>query len=242
MACAHVQTVSKNTTSGVTSLTTAAITTTSGNLIVAAYSTDENVTPFQATITDSKSNTYVDNHSFAHNGAGAFDIAVGIAYAKNITGGASHTFTVNNTGSQFVAIGASEFSGADTTAPADTAKPSTTGNSTACDPGAMAPGSTGDLYFTAGVHTGTSRTWTANTGAGFVKRTDITDAGSTQLPLCTTALDNGTGSLNGTITISGAAIQWAAAGATFIAAGGAAVFETLVGARFSLAGPRGLAG
>ncbi len=90
--------------------------TTSGNLIVVTVSDDGGTLGGITSVTDSKSNTYtkVPNE---------FDGAstVSVWYAKNITGGASHTITVNyNTSITFASTCvAQEFSGVDTTAPLD---------------------------------------------------------------------------------------------------------------------------
>lgn len=101
------------TSSGATSLTTAGITTTSGNFI-SAFGTSFTRT-FSTTVgtqvADSKGNTFLGAWAGAQ--AGQF-------YAENITGGASHTFTLTPPGgSSACSFGVMEFSGVDTSSSID---------------------------------------------------------------------------------------------------------------------------
>lgn len=113
---AFVQAINAATASGsVTSITTAGITTTSGNLLVlvgAVGSVTIN------TPTDSKGNTWTPHPNNPQANGGA-DIKASSWYAKNITGGAGHTFTLNLTGGDFPSMVVLELSGRHTVSPVD---------------------------------------------------------------------------------------------------------------------------
>lgn len=101
---AFVQSVSA-TSSGATSLTTAGITTTSGNFISAFGTSFTRTfsTTVGAQVADNKSNTFLG--AWAGANAGQF-------YGENITGGASHTFTLTPPGgSSACSFAVMEFSG-----------------------------------------------------------------------------------------------------------------------------------
>lgn len=117
MAIAYVQTITKTST-GSTPMTSSAFgsSTTTGNLIVVSVSDNGGVTGGITSVTDSKGNTYT---KIANEQDGSSTLSMW--YAKNITGGASHTITIAwNTGlvSQ-ASFTAQEFSGCDTTSPLD---------------------------------------------------------------------------------------------------------------------------
>jgi len=100
--------------SGVTSVTTASITTTTGNLFVAnvAYYVGGGQ-PFSS-ITDSKSNSW-SSESIGDQQSGTGGGRQ--RYVANGTGGSSHTFTYNSSITDYPAFVVYEVSGADTTTP-----------------------------------------------------------------------------------------------------------------------------
>lgn len=157
---AFVQATHASSGTGVTSLATPAITTTGGNLICRGSNTDQTV----SSVTDSKTNTWTPHGSNPVT-AGAF--ANGYQwYAKNITGGASHTFTDNYGSSSFPSFVVAEFSGCDTTAPLDTsgsaAESSATTNHSA---GSVTTGTTGcDICAFNADDTGAAEGFTAGSG------------------------------------------------------------------------------
>jgi hypothetical protein len=111
MALAYAQ---KQSGKGASPFTSAAFTgsTVTGNMIVVAVGIDGVTgTP---TVTDSKSNTYTQ---VVFQGGADFN-GVALFYCANITGGASHTFTVTSAGNTIWAI-AMEFSGQLTASPVD---------------------------------------------------------------------------------------------------------------------------
>jgi hypothetical protein len=135
MALAHVQTV-KGVTSAGTVATTAGITTTSGNLLVCvAGAFQAGVSPVSV-ITDSNSNTWTNVANSSPQTPNASS-RIYMYYAKNITGGASHTFTQTITGGvNFMTIFVMEISGAHLTSPLDAvAQAGNTGNSAAANSG-----------------------------------------------------------------------------------------------------------
>lgn len=109
MAIAHVQTVGAM-GNAVTSVTTAPITTTSGNLLhvsISHYGTF-------VSLTDSKGNTWATANAEQGNTIGTFSRQL---YAKNCLGGASHTFTLTISSAQWPTLSVTEISGLDTSAP-----------------------------------------------------------------------------------------------------------------------------
>jgi hypothetical protein len=99
----------KQNSSAVTSITTNAITTTSGSLLVAVlvcFTNKIGTTP----MSDSKGNTWVA----AVASTGTTEGYGAIFYVENCTGGASHTFTFTPTGSDFITIAVYEIAGAAT--------------------------------------------------------------------------------------------------------------------------------
>lgn len=108
MALAHVQSIAKARVSGGTSATTGGVTTTSGNGVV-VIPTVYTGSAFSS-VSDSKSNSWstaVGPVSYNSAGTGS----TRIMYNTNITGGASHTFSVNLGSSDYAVIGVIEFSG-----------------------------------------------------------------------------------------------------------------------------------
>ena len=106
---AQVQTVKASSVS-VGSLTTAGITTTSGNLLVACigYATfSGNALAF---LTDSKSNTWVQVAA-SPSAISSPNAVAAIYVAQNIVGGSGHTFTAINSSNGALSIVVTEFSG-----------------------------------------------------------------------------------------------------------------------------------
>lgn len=96
MALAVAQT--QHTTFDGDNVTSSGITTTSGSLIVVTcYGYGASSTPIASNCTDSKGNTYSLADAIGNGGAEV----VAIFYAENITGGASHTVSVNLPGGAF---------------------------------------------------------------------------------------------------------------------------------------------
>lgn len=134
MALAHVQTV-KGTGAATSSVTTSGVTTSSGNLLLAVAGAWQSGVQNTHTITDSNSNTWVEvtgspllpTSNTKHH----------LFYAKNCTGGASHTFTTTIGGTALITLFVMEVSGADTTSPFDKGA-GAVGNSTAPSSGATA--------------------------------------------------------------------------------------------------------
>lgn len=116
MALAHVQANGAQ-AANASSVTTASFTSTSGNLLVVTASWYANQAgPAATPISDSKGNTWTAAFAETTNGEGD---AIRQWYAKNISGGTSHTITFTLTGSGFPTICFSEISGAETEAPLD---------------------------------------------------------------------------------------------------------------------------
>lgn len=108
MSLAHVQSIAKARVAGGTSCTTGGVTTTSGNG-VAVIPTVFTGSAFSS-VADSKSNawsTAVGPVSYNSAGVGS----TRIMYNTNITGGASHTFTLNLSSSEYAVLSVIEFSG-----------------------------------------------------------------------------------------------------------------------------------
>ena len=111
MAIAVAQTVAATTTGSSSSVTTAAITTqSSGSVLIACYSAWSSA--IGPTVSDSKSNTWTQIYQNRPDSK-----YTGIYYVENATGGASHTFTLDNTAySPFVVL---EITGAKTSGALD---------------------------------------------------------------------------------------------------------------------------
>lgn len=141
MAIAFVQSVIAS--SGAASATTAGITTTSGNFVVGVLGANSGVAG--NSITDNYSNTWTIAESrFSGNNF------CKIIYAKNITGGAGHTFTGVSDASVVIAI--HEYSGIDTVSPLDKTASATSG----LDSGATATTAQADELIVGGVTNGTT--------------------------------------------------------------------------------------
>lgn len=126
MAGAHVQTVQVG-GANVTSVTSAAITTTSGNLLVASVGGWRSSAQVTHTVTDSKSNTWSENPASPRNPDA--NTRHHQYYAQNISGGSSHTFTSTAAQATYQTLIVSEFSGMATANVLDQSA-GATGNST----------------------------------------------------------------------------------------------------------------
>lgn len=125
MAHAHAQSVVARLTTSGTAITTGAVTTSNGSLLVASAVTDD--TTKTITVSDSKTNAWLLRKGQ--------NTPVGTARVEqwsthNITGGSGHTFTNTLSSAGFPCIAVSEFTGADivypfdqTTSTTDTASP-----------------------------------------------------------------------------------------------------------------------
>ena len=109
----HVGTSASTTLTGAT-LTTPAVATSNGDLVWMVMGGIINTTH---TASDSVPNTWTQNFNPVTNNGVAF---VSSSYAKNITGNASHTFTMTSgNSSDIIALAVIVWTGADTSAPAD---------------------------------------------------------------------------------------------------------------------------
>lgn len=218
MAQAYIQSVSKPST-GVSPMTSLAFgsSTTTGNLIVVTVSDNGGVTNGITSVTDSKGNTYtkIPNESDGSS-------TLSMWYAKNITGGASHTVTIawNTSLVSQASFIAQEFSGSDTTSPLDRY---TSAHSTSTTPSSGAtPTTTTDAQLVvAGVaYFSTNTTTTLGSGYSNLASTGITNANvSMESKVISSAAAQ-----TGTFTLA-ASKSWAAGVATFKATGGTATLE-----------------
>jgi hypothetical protein len=169
-AIAHVQTVSCS-AHGATSCTTGAVTTTNGSLFIVSTSFCCVSGDFTS-ITDSKSNTYV-------NAVPAFNQDSAWArqdYIASGTGGASHTFTVNGTVNLFATISVHEVSGAAASPLDKIASNSIVVDTSHTSTATTTTSQANELLVGAGGSTDTT-TYTTDTGAGWTERTNVaTDA------------------------------------------------------------------
>ena len=212
MAIAFVQSLTAIGDPGTGTYTSAAFgsSTTSGNLIVVTVSDDGGIANGITSVTDSKSNTYVKVPNEFPGAA-----TVSMWYAKNITGGASHTITVNydDTITFASTCVAQEFSGIDTTAPLDVYA-STAATSTSPTSGATSSTTLADELVVGGLAF-TAATTTVTLGSGYTNlgTTHQTNAGVGM----ESKIVSGTGAQTATFTL-GASRSWSCAVATFKAA------------------------
>lgn len=160
-AIAHVQTIKAIGNAASATLTTATFTSTSGNLLVACCQWSGAAT--FTSIGDSKSNTWTQVGTEGSNG-----VKCRMYYAKNITGGASHTvnFVQTNSPTAFPLLFVTEFSGLDTAAPFDV-QAQNTGSSTAPNSGTTATRSRASSVLFAQVANNSSGTITYTAGSGY---------------------------------------------------------------------------
>lgn len=206
MAIAFVQKVSAQTAATAASLTTGSITTTTGNAIIVQGSQAISATA-PTSFTDNKSNTYTIDKNLGDTTNGNFSTNVAIGSSLSVTGGATHTFTINKTGGGVgMSIGAAEYTHDGTMATSLSASANGgVGGGTAMSPGAVNPtggGGTNYLYVSAAVSDNVSSgTLTANTGAGFAMLASVVGVSSAK-PMLGSSYVIGTGSKTGTITLS----------------------------------------
>jgi len=203
--------------SGTGAVTTSAfgLTTTTGNHIALVIGDDSGLAATGITsVTDSYGNTYTK----AVGDAGT--TALSIWHAKNITGGASHTITINwnLVTTSKVSYAGQESSGLNTTAPLDVTASSSTGSPSATiSSGTTAATSmASELVIVAG--SWQDATVTASEGTGY---TDL--SGNNGLTLAMMAMESKavttTGTQSGTLPLR-ASTNWIGVIATFKAAGG----------------------
>lgn len=108
----HVQTVNVNATS-VTSVTSVAITTTTGNLVVLGGSINRSTSTDTLSVSDSKTNTWTQNPSSPVNVGGASPLAQVCQFYSSLTsGGSGHTFSLTSgIGGRDLQLFVSEFVG-----------------------------------------------------------------------------------------------------------------------------------
>lgn len=105
---------SKNSSASAASISTAALTTTSGTCLVAIVSVGSGPRTVSS-FTDSKGNTWTPLTGNPQSPQGQFNVYAYVA--ANITGGASHTVTANFSAAGVCAIAVAEFSGRATVSP-----------------------------------------------------------------------------------------------------------------------------
>jgi len=126
---------------------------TGGNFIVAVVAWEGSGT--LSSVTDTAGNAYTLRTERRQVGA----VAIQIAYAKNITGNASNSVTANFTGTiGFSSIRALQYSGIDTSAPADV-EAGGNGSSTAATSGSVTTNLADELLINAAVNFGGGVTW-----------------------------------------------------------------------------------
>lgn len=217
MAIAFVQSTTGTNTATPTVTTAFGASVTTGNLIVISVSNDSGLTGQITSITDTGGNTYT---LIGTELAGSS--VLGMYYAKNVTGGASFTVTVNwsevSTGR--VTVVAQEFSGCDTSSPLDqTAGTGATG--TAVDTGATASTSQADELIVGGVsYDGVASTLTLGATFTNLGQSNKANASAGQESKVVSSVST----YNATFTI-GASRNWEARVATFKAAGAAAAVK-----------------
>lgn len=221
MSIALVQKVAAQTTVTAASLTTASITTTTGNFISVQGSqaiSSTNPTSF----TDNKSNSYTIDKAIGDASNGNFATNVALGSNLSITGGAGHTFTINKTGGGVgMAIGACEYShtGAMSVTVTNVSANGGTSGGTAINPGAMNPTGANLLYVTAASNDNISGATYTATGTGFTKETSLSGTSSAK-PSLVSSDAIGSGSKTGTFTIT-ATTHWIAVGQTYLEAAAA---------------------
>lgn len=217
MAIAHVQTLSGgNASGGVTTLSAIfGSTVTSGSAIMVAWRYSSGSGARTVTVSDANGNTYVSNPIQAYETAD--NSTNGIAYALNVTGGASLevSFAISGAAAT-LRMSISEFSGVATSAALDKTA-SAIGSGTALASGAVTPTTNGQLFFCDG-HLDATSTFTA--GTDFTLATTVPAAGGTHRLAADYYIQPTAASHDGTIT-SSASGAWGCALATFKAPGAA---------------------
>lgn len=197
----------------VTSGTTAARTTTVGNTIVAAITSDQT----NVTATDSKGNTITAwSRGWVKGTTGDFH---NVFVIPIVTGGAGHTigFTTGGSG-RFVTICAAEYSGVAASAFLDQDAQGG-GNSTALTATTPATTQADELIVGFGtMNTGTNSAWTA--GSGYAIRSSVTDGTAGGVGFLEDKIVSATGAQTAAATYGGSAGDWSMGVVTLKAAVG----------------------
>lgn len=182
----HVQAVSVQSTTSVTTLTSPTFTSTTGNLLAVVWGDGTGATYGATPISDNKANTWAPAVARASSGT---VLALAQSYAKNIAGGAGHTVTQTATAADFLCLAVEEVSGADTAAPLDQhpAGATSAGGSNPHNAAAMTPTVAGTLAVAGMTHAGISTNTFAATGTGTV-RTSQTNTSNQPIGLSTDTL------------------------------------------------------
>jgi energy-coupling factor transporter transmembrane protein EcfT len=158
---------------GASSCDTGSITSTTGNLLVANWST---YTDIFSAITDNKSNTFTDAIAKLTTG----NTNAGMQQKANASGGALHVFTMTLTGNGYTYLSVSEVSGAETSSPLDQTSTDITSSVSSHTSGSTSATTQADeilIGFGTG-ESGLTGPWTTDTGAGW---TEITNDPTTGL-------------------------------------------------------------
>lgn len=212
MAIAHSQTVKVVGDVNATAVTTAAITTTTGNLTVVVCIWFGAGVTFTS-MADSKGNTWTQIGSQQTTSGNA---KMRMYYAKNITGGASHTFTLTvSANNSYPLLFVSEFSGIDTTSPFDV-QAATTGSSTTPSSGVTATRAQADELLVGGLVDESSGVVTITAGTNFTIPTNGKEenGAANSTGAIEYQIVSSTGTDAGTFTIS-VSEPWGAQVATF---------------------------
>ena len=211
MAISFVQSTTGNATTSPTTTTAFAGSTTSGNLIVVTTADDSGLTTSVSAVADSKGNAYTQVVNISSSSS------MQIWYAKNITGGASHTVSATwNTGNTGrCVLVAQEFSGCDTSNPLDQ-NTSTGSTGTAVSSGAS-PTTTQAAELVVGGASHDALASAFSLGSGY------TNLGTVNVANCAVAMESkvvaATGAQTATFTIA-ASRTWICGVVTFKGAGG----------------------
>lgn len=210
--------------SNVLSVTSPTFTSTSANLLVANGVSDghsaEATTPFS----DSKSNTWAVGVALAVTSSVVSFVQ---RYAKNITGGASHTVTYTLDATGFPSIAVVEISGADTTSPFDQPASNKATSTNPHTSGTTATTGQADEICVAGMtHSGgASETFASNNG--YTVQTSQTNTANMPIVLSTKIVSaTGTQAESYNLTANNS-VQYAAGVGTYKAAASAPVAATV---------------
>lgn len=194
-----------------TSLSTAAITTTSGNLVVIGVTY---VASFSS-VSDSKGNTWTLAAGPVTASAGD---TIRCYYAFNLTGGAGHTFTLNLSAAGAGVVCAAEYSGVLLTDPLDqTATQASSGNPVDSSSTATTTQADELLIGYGQQSSGVNLAWSA--GASYTLRANVADAVPSSIGAMVERLVSATGAYNATMSHGGETGTYSALIATFKAAG-----------------------
>lgn len=206
--------------SNVTSLTTASQTTVPGNLIACGITID--VPANFTSLTDSKSNTWIQDAPASGWYAGSGSGSMRLHHAENIVGGASHTINLAMSANSLVTIQAAEYGGLATSSAIDQIHHgSATGTGTALDSTATPTTTLADellIGFGREAVGGTGTlTWTA--GASYTIRSSTADATNGDTAALEDRIVAATGAYGATMSFTGGSslLGWDMLIATFMA-------------------------